>query len=90
MQTARSSSSSMSEDTEGCGGDGRVTCGVKRRWGGAHLLLLTTLYRDLRNHKSPQGSHKKYLITHPKGPELKHPPLFFSSLTAAIGSTAFT
>lgn len=89
MQTARSSSSSMSEDTEGCGGDGRVTCGVKRRWGGTFASVDNPLQGPQKS-QEPQGSHKKYLITHPKGSELKHPPLFFSSLTAAIGATAFT
>lgn len=58
VQTARSSSSSMSEDTEGCGGVGRVTCGVKRRWEGTFASVDNPLQGPQKSQESPRFSQK--------------------------------
>lgn len=81
VQTTQSFSSSMSEDTEGCGGNGRVTCGVKRR----QRHTFASVNNSLQGPQKSQGSHKKYLITHPKGLGPLPAGLIFSGLCLLQG-----
>lgn len=67
VQTAQSFSSSMSEDTGGCGGDGRVTCRVQRRQRNTLVSFNNSLQGPQKSQESPRFSQKVPHNT-PQGP----------------------